>query len=222
MSVGFELYYNDKMVVASTRVEGQWLLFGLSAKETPDNVDFSMQRLNIIEKNAEILYFSRMDLQDKVFVKVKEINTVLEKPCESDCFVNFLRMQRYKYLHQIVNNTLKVCPSIGLLLSINNEIIKVFLPKNRNINCVINQNEKGIKFGLGASDKISDKILKYKTWLDSNLSSGDEIRIEITAIDIETPCISENYIELKKPDNQEMIIKELDSLQVELTKEGLL
>ena len=75
------------MVVASTRVEGQWLLFGVLAKETSDNVDFSMQRLNIIEKNAEILYFSRMDLQDKVFVKVKEIDHIFEKPCESDCFV---------------------------------------------------------------------------------------------------------------------------------------
>jgi hypothetical protein len=223
MSTGLELIYNGNLKAAILPIENQWFILGISALEDIDNIDISFQRLKMSNgENSTILYYSKIVLHDIIRIKVKEIEAIIEQSCDYVNYVNFIRLQRYNYLHKVINNSIKTDNSIGFKFCVNDRIIKVLVLKNRNISFVINQNETGINLNIGATDKVSDILFKDKFWFDSSLCLGDEISIELTFLKVETPPASESDYELEKPMTLARIMEDYNYLQSKLTKDGLL
>jgi hypothetical protein len=223
MNTGLELIYNGTLQAAVSSVENQWTVLGISALEDKDNISISFQRLKMSnDKNSTVFYYSKIALHDIIRIKVKEIETVIEPSCNYANYVNFIRLQRYNYLHKVIHNRIETDNSTGLKIRVNDRIITVLLLKNRNMGFVINQNKNGINLNIGATDKVSDILFKDKCLLQSSLCLGDEISIELTSLKEDTPSVSEYEYEVEKPMTLEKIRAEYYSLQTQLAKEGLL
>jgi hypothetical protein len=223
MNTGLELIYNGNLQAAVPSVENQWNVLGISALEDKDNMAISFQRLEMSnDKNSTVFYYSKIALNDIIRIKVKEVETVIEPSCDYANYVNFIRLQRYNYLHKVIHNCIETDNSTGFKIRVNDRIIKILVLKNRNIGIVINQNKTGINLNIGATDKVSDILFKEKCLFKSNLCLGDEISIELTSLKEDSPPVSEYDYEIEKPMTLEKIMEEYYSLQTKLTKEGLL
>ena len=222
MNLGIEITYNGEIVAATTPQENQYLVFGITALEDLDNTSVIFERLILKREEPVVLYFSKFHFRDMIGIKIKDIKDQIEQSCDFNHLVNFIQLQEYNYLHKKINGLIIIDKPIGFKFSINGKDVKILLKKNRKIGCSINQNKNGINLSIGVTEKISDKLFKNKSWVESTLIEGDEILIELMLLDEETPYITENEYIAERPANQEKLKTDCNLLHVELINKGIL